>query len=101
MGRLGDSLKISTDSYKRLEVVYSCKRQVVVKNNAGNYIVAFSDRSLNVNDVLFYATKSVTGNIVLCNQLGKNYVVTIKMSLFYDSKERAIEAIKYNIIKQY
>ncbi len=99
MGRLGDSLKISTDSYKRLEVVYSCKRQVVVKNNAGNYIVAFSDRSLNVNDVLFYATKSVTGNIVLCNQLGKNYVVTIKMSLFYDSKERAIEAIKYNIIK--
>lgn len=35
----------------------------------------------------------------MCNQLGKNYVVTIKMSLFYDSKERAIEAIKYNIIK--
>jgi|GEM_PF-3629777 len=99
MGRLGDLLKISTDSYKRLEVVYSCKRQVVVKNNAGNYVVAFSDRDLNVNDVLFYATKSITGNIVLCNQLGKDYVVTIKMSLFYDSKERAIEAIKYNIIK--
>ena len=95
MARLGDLLKISTDSYKRLEVVYcyAC-RHIVVKNDIGNYAIAYSYKVLKIGDVLLYTKESIEGNTVSCKYLGKDYTVILKMRSICSDKKSAINKIK-------
>lgn len=80
MARLGDLLKISTDSYKRLEVVGYSDKYIIVKNKDLNYYAISSDRRLEVGDVLFAATNAINKeDSLICNQQKKDYVVTIKV----------------------
>lgn len=79
MARLGDLLKISTDSYKRLEVVECYDKYIIVRNSNINYAVK-SDRKLKGGDILHAAVKVINkGDTIICNQNGKDYVVTIKV----------------------
>lgn len=95
MARLGDLLKISTDSYKRLEVVDYVDKYIVLKNKNINYVVS-SDRRLKAGDVLFAAANIIgEGDTLICNQQNKDFVVTIKvLYIGFNVNSKSISKIK-------
>ena len=100
MARLGDLLKIQTDSYKRLEVVECYDKYIIVRNSNINYAVK-SDRKLKGGDILHAAVKVINkGDTIICNQNGKDYVVTIKILTRWNEASSDFKKIIRSIEKE-